>query len=216
MRSQASKLGRRINVLPEQPYNPLDKKNLGVSVADALLDRVPVPLPPASFVGAGVYAIYYTGAFPEYAAIASSNRQSRFLQPIYVGRAVPPGRRKGGFSSDAGPGRVLASRLKKHASSIEVAKNLKLEDFWCRFLVVDDIWIPLGESLLIDRFSPIWNKVVEGFGNNDPGKNRYNQARSPWDTIHPGRPWAEAMQPNPMKSEEILDQILAKTSTSAG
>ena len=199
-------------MLPEQPYNPLDKKNLAESVAEALLEREPVPLPPASFVGAGVYAIYYTGIFPPYEAIASNNRQGQFLQPIYVGKAVPRGRRKGGFGSEAGPGRVLASRLKKHASSIEESRNLRLEDFWCRFLVVDDIWIPLGESLLIDRYAPIWNKLIEGFGNNDPGKNRYNQARSPWDTIHPGRIWAEKMQPNPMKSEKILERIVAKTS----
>jgi hypothetical protein len=29
--------------------------------------------------------------------------------------------------------------------------------------------------------------AVDGFGNHDPGKGRYKQARSDWDVIHPGR-----------------------------
>lgn len=82
-------------------------------------------------------------------------------------------------------------------------------DFYCRYLVVDDIWIPLGESLLIDMFSPLWNMLVDGFGNHDPGKGRYNQQRSVWDMIHPGRPWAEKLQPNKKSSEEIIHQVQA-------
>ncbi len=66
-------------------YNPLDKRNLGTSVANALLRLEPVPLPaPGStirsgFVGAGVYAIYSTGEhqpFPPYARRADANRGS--------------------------------------------------------------------------------------------------------------------------------------------
>lgn len=43
-------------------------------------------------------------------------------------------------------------RLAKHADSIQLAQNLELSDFFCRFLVLDEIWIRLGESLLIQRF----------------------------------------------------------------
>ena len=32
------------------------------------------------------------------------------------------------------------------------AENLDVDDFECRYLIVDDIWIPLGETLLIGRF----------------------------------------------------------------
>ena len=39
-------------------------------------------------------------------------------------------------------------------------------------LSVDDIWIPLTESLLIERFKLVWNRVLDGFGNQDPGKER--------------------------------------------
>jgi len=191
----------------EIPYNPLDKRNLGVSVADALLARPVVDLPPPDrFIGAGIYAIYYAGDFAPYAPISSANAKGNFGKPIYVGKAVPAGARKGGFGLDADPGTVLYNRLAEHAQSIKQAStNLNLADFKCRYLVVDDIWIPLGESLLIQMFTPIWNHVVDGFGNHDPGGGRYNQQRSPWDMIHPGRSWAEKCQPN-LKTE---DQIIA-------
>ncbi|MFZ5897609.1 MAG: Eco29kI family restriction endonuclease [Bacillota bacterium] len=194
----------------ESPYNPLDKKNLGVSVAEALLNRPVEPLPPESqFIGAGVYAIYYVGDYPAYESIAEQNRDDQFACPIYVGKAVPPGARKGGFGLGDNPGKVLCDRLREHAKSIEQAKNLKPEDFFCRYLVVDDIWIPLGESLLIEMFSPIWNKVIDGFGNHDPGKGRYEQQRSYWDVLHPGRPWAEKLQDNEKTEQEILDILEA-------
>jgi hypothetical protein len=53
------------------PYNPLDKKNLGASVAEALLGRKPHPLGGLpSFHGAGIYAIYYKGDFRAYQKIS--------------------------------------------------------------------------------------------------------------------------------------------------
>ena len=140
------------------PYNPLAKRNLGVSVADALIAAPVHALPPEkAFIGAGVYAIYYAGAFPTYKTISMRNRGEKFEAPIYVGKAVPAGARKGGLGLDVPGGTVLHNRLKEHGDTIKVAPNLKLSYFFCRFLVVDDIWIPLGESLLIERFKPVWN-----------------------------------------------------------
>ena len=46
-----------------EPFNPLDKRHLGESVAEALLKTAPVALPPDQFIGAGVYALYYVGQF---------------------------------------------------------------------------------------------------------------------------------------------------------
>jgi len=179
-------------VTEETPYNPLDKRNLRVSVADALLALPPLPLPPAdAFAGAGIYAIYYVGAFQSYGPIMARNRDGKFALPIYVGKAVPAGARKGGFGLDIAPGQVLFNRLREHTASVQQAKNLNLADFWCRYLVVDDIWIPLGESMMIDKLVPVWNRVIDGFGNHDPGKGRYRQRRSHWDVLHPGRDWAE-------------------------
>ncbi len=73
--------------------------------------------------------------------------------------------------------------------------------------MVDDIWIPLAESLLIERFSPVWNKRIDGFGNHDPGSGRHGQQKSQWDTIHPGRPWVTNLKDNYRSVGEIREQI---------
>lgn len=101
-------------------------------------------------------------------------------------------------------GTALFDRLREHAASIEQCRNLSLEDFQCRYLISDDIWIPLGESLAIERFRPVWNVVVDGFGNHDPGAGRRRQERSRWDTVHPGRAWAEQLQANRQTDRELL------------
>jgi hypothetical protein len=169
-------------------FNPLDKRNLGQSVAAALLDQPLDPLPPeTSFTGAGIYAIYYAGAFAAYTGLGSE-------RPIYVGKAVPPGARTGRFGLDTDPGTALFGRLSEHARSIDQAENLDLKDFRCRYLLTDDIWIPLGESLLIQMMRPPWNLVVDGFGNHDPGAGRAGQQRSAWDELHPGRSWARLLR----------------------
>jgi hypothetical protein len=176
------------------PYNPLAKVNLGRSVADALLVSPPIDLAHVpELIGAGVYALYYTGSFEPYLPVAERNRNGLFGQPIYVGKAVPKGARKGGLSFDASTGRALRDRLRQHAGSISEAINLDLEDFYFRSLVVDDIWIPLGENMMIEQFKPIWNLVIDGFGNKDPGERRRNQFRSPWDIVHPGRRFVEKL-----------------------
>ncbi len=189
-----------------KPFNPLDKKNLAMSVAKELLARPLEALPTQPFIGAGVYAIYYTGKhrpYPLYQSIAVNNPYDQDAEPIYVGKAMPPGARTGGFGLDTNPGAALFHRLREHAMSIQQAKNLSLDDFLCRYLIVDDIWIPLAEALLIDMFAPVWNTVIPGFGNHDPGRGRHKQQRSSWDTLHPGRPWAAMLQPNAKSAAEI-------------
>lgn len=175
------------------PFNPLNRENLAASVAEALLESDPKPLGDlAPFFGVGIYAIYYTGDFPAYDWISRSNRDGQWLAPIYVGKAVPKGARKGNPLRQAGANqRELSGRLKEHADSIRVATStLRIEDFHARYLVVEDIWIPLAEALMITHFAPIWNNPVEGFGNHDPGAGRYEGLRPRWDVLHPGRPWA--------------------------
>jgi len=109
------------------PYNPLDKMNLGRSVAEALLLSPVMPLANvADLAGAGVYAIYYTGTFESCAPVAEKNQSGIFEQPIYVGKAVPKGARKGGLTFDASKGRALRDRLRQHAGSISEATNIDL------------------------------------------------------------------------------------------
>lgn len=175
----------------EGPYNPLDKLNLARSIEAELLKR---PVDPLSSIdhleGAGVYVIYYDGPFPAYAPLSAANRGGKFRKPIYVGKAIPKGGRKGGLSKDASVGRALAERLKQHAGSIEEVMNLDITHFRLRHLVVDDIWIPLGENMLIETYKPVWNRAIDGFGNKDPGRRRATQYKSPWDVLHPGRAFA--------------------------
>jgi hypothetical protein len=193
-----------------EPYNPLAKINLGRSVAEALLLQPTAPLSQtAGLIGAGVYAIYYTGEFLAYAPVSAKNQADQFSQPIYVGKAVPRGARKGGLTFDASTGTGLRDRLRKHARSITAAQNLALADFRFRSMVVDDIWIPLGENMLIEQFQPIWNRVIDGFGNNDPGMGRLRQVRSPWDVLHPGRPEAVKLATGDSTPEMIVARLNA-------
>lgn len=196
--------------MSEQPYNPLDKRNLGASVAEAMLGREVHALGKlAAFKGAGIYAIYYTGTFDAYKAFRERNAEEKWQAPIYVGKAVPAGARKGNVGlNSTGETTVLFKRLLEHAESINVTENLSINDFHCRYLVVDDIWIPLGESLLIAKFAPVWNTLVDGFGNHDPGAGRYQGLRPRWDVLHPGRAWAAKCQQRPESADQIKADVV--------
>ena len=202
-----------------KPYNPLEKENLGKSVADSLLQQEPIALSKLKrFPGAGVYVIYYTGQFDAYAPYRQWNRSAEDLNvPIYVGKAIPTGGRKGNVDPEiSARGAALFSRLEEHRKSIQQAINLELEDFWFRYLVVDDIWIPLGESLLIQRFRPLWNCRIDGFGNHDPGAGRHAGAKPAWDTLHPGRTWASRCAPSKLSELHILQHVTEYWSTYRG
>ena len=121
--------------------------------------------------------------------ISAANKDS-WKCPIYIGKAVPPGSRKGKVGlTETVPGPDLYKRLREHAKSISNTASLNLDHFRCRFLVTDEIWIALGESVLLRKFKPLWNSWVPGFGNHTPGEGRPKQAHSKWDRLHPGRSW---------------------------
>ena len=148
----------------QQPYNPLDRIHLGESVVHALLACPVVALPPPEpFIGVGIYALYYMGDFPSYRRITEQNVHDAWAKPIYASKVVPEDARRGGYGLGESPGEVLYRRLREHAASIQQATNLSLGDFACRYLVVDDIWIPLAESLLISMFTLLWNYYPRWF-----------------------------------------------------
>lgn len=197
----------------QEPYNPLEKVNLGISVAEAMLAQEAQPLTSLEqFNGAGIYALYYVGKFPPYEKLSHVNRTQGIKTPIYVGKAIPEGGRKGQIVapslSGVRPTKALYKRLMEHAESIR-STQLSVDDFYCRYLVVDDIWIPLGESLLIAKFSPLWNLLLDGFGNHDPGKGRYNGLVPKWDVLHPGRSWAQRCQPRFETAKQIAIEVQA-------
>ncbi|MCY4612237.1 MAG: Eco29kI family restriction endonuclease [Nitrospira sp.] len=172
-------------------YDPLDYDNLARSVVTALFESASTALPPTEkFSGSGVYALYYTGSLPFYSHIASSDLR----EPIYVGKAVPTGTRKGNRQVDSESSAEFHRRLHDHAKSIEQAENLDLVEFQVRYLVVMPVWITLAERFLINHFRPVRNTVIEGFGNHDPGRGRLAMRRPHWDIVHPGRPWAAKLQ----------------------
>lgn len=192
----------------DKPYNPLDKANLASSIENAILKRPCVPLSNTDKVeGAGVYAIYYRGPFQHYTRLAELNLDT-CTQPIYVGKAIPKGGRKGGLSTPERATRsALSSRLRKHAATIRATKTLDINDFRFRYIVLDDIWIPLGENILIETFKPLWNIAVDGFGINDPGSGRAAQRRSSWDVLHPGRGYADRLTGGATDLAAVLGRI---------
>src|SRR5258706_2262617 len=139
------------------PYNPLSKRNIAASICSKLLHQPPEEMPLERFKGAGIYLLYYTGQFAPYVKISAANQKKKFAQPIYVGKAIPAGGRKGLEGFDVPHGYVLSNRINQHADSVRAAKNLSLSEFRCRWLVVDEVFIPLAESLLISHFKPLWN-----------------------------------------------------------
>ena len=166
--------------------------------------------PQERFEGAGIYALYYTGPFSAYRLIAERNQDGRFEMPIYVGKAVREGSRKGGSAPESTT-RKRHARLRDHARSLDQAENLNLENFHFRYLVLDDIWIPLGEALTIDTFAPVWNKIIDGFGIHTPGKGRKDQVVSAWDTLHEGRTFVKTvgLPPNPKTRTQLTREVTA-------
>ena len=166
--------------------------------------------PPQSFLGTGVYALYYTGDHPFYEKYASLNRLA-YGYPIYVGKAVPKGWRQARASdSSSTQSRELFKRLKQHSRSIDSGADLNIGHFSCRFVIFEQEgsdMIGTIEAALIKLNRPLWNIAIDGFGNHDPGKGRYEQAKSDWDVIHPGRAWAAKCNGHPKDRSKIVANI---------
>ena len=170
------------------PFNPLEKRVLGASIAEVLLTTPVYPLSQAfPLRGPGVYAIYYSGTrFAPYAPLAQQNSGGKVVWPIYVGQALPSGGRRG--IETASDDLALRNRLLKHGRSIAAAtSDFSIDDFFYRALVMDDAFIRLAETSLLVLYKPIWNNYVDGFGNNAQGSGRDASKRSRWDTLHGGR-----------------------------
>lgn len=196
--------------MTNQPYNPLQKRNLAESIVRAALEQAPRALSDTKgLIGAGVYLLYYSGNLDFYKPLASRNLDGNCELPIYIGKAIPKGGRKGGYAdeSNSSIGSALRSRLRQHHSSINEASNLDVADFRYRSLVVDEIFISLGENMLIEKYKPVWNVVIEGFGNKTPGARRQTQFRSPWDVLHPGRRFARSLAANPHPAEFYIARL---------
>lgn len=190
------------------PFNPLEKRVLGASIAEVLLTT---PVYPLSYAfplrGPGVYAIYYSGnRFAPYVPLAQQNSGGKAVWPIYVGQALPSGGRRGIETASDDP--ALRNRLMKHARSIAAAtSDFGIDDFSYRALVMDDAFIRLAETSLLVLYKPIWNNFVDGFGNNAQGSGRDASKRSRWDTLHGGRSQAVIHADRGETREQLMAEI---------
>ncbi|MDR1767392.1 MAG: Eco29kI family restriction endonuclease, partial [Propionibacteriaceae bacterium] len=95
-----------------EPFNPLAMESLAHSIVTRMTEMTPVPLDDVPlFPGAGLYAIYYHGEFPAYADLAALNRPVATV-PIYVGKSVPAGGRKGVEVAASTDTKALANRVR--------------------------------------------------------------------------------------------------------
>lgn len=159
------------------------------------------------FWGSGVYAIYYCGKDePAYAPLAHTET------PIYVGKADPVDAFADSLETQ---GQTLFRRLREHAGNI-AKTELRLEDFTYRAATIQSGMQFAVEEFMIRLFRPIWNSrvgVCHGLGKHgDSAKTRANK-RSPWDTMHPGRKWAEDTGANQVERHEIVERITKHFST---
>lgn len=186
---------------PEAIFDPSDPDLLGRIAALAVVAQERHDLESLkAFYGSGVYAIYYNGAHPAYVEVAETET------PLYVGKADPE-KPKALTPKEQGP--KLFKRLREHARSIRRAENLDVADFQCRFLVVQSGWESAAEKHLIQLFRPVWNneiKICFGIGKHGDDDETRDNGRSPWDTLHPGRPWATN---EPQKSVEQIEEEIA-------
>jgi hypothetical protein len=169
---------------PYSPFDPLAVENIGVTLAVELLERPLYAFPPEEkFPGAGVYALYYEGPHPAYKQLLELDN-GRIKYPVYIGQAVRE-KASQGFSARPTSKAQLFNRIRKHARSVEQVENLDVVDFKCRFLVLNDAYIGLAESVMIMAFRPPWNGM--GLGSNPVGGPRMRGLPSLWDSLHPGR-----------------------------
>jgi Eco29kI restriction endonuclease len=163
------------------------------------------------FLGTGIYALYYTGTEGIYSKYGELNRLA-YNNPIYVGKAVPKGWRQSRITTSSQQSRELCNRLREHQRNLQTVPNLELGNFACRFMIFEDgssDMISTIEAALIQWHRPLWNTTLDGFGNHDPGRGRYQQAKSDWDVIHPGRAWAEKCLGTPNAENQIFQRVVS-------
>ncbi len=148
------------------------------------------PMPPPSFTGNGVYALYCTAVKGPYAKFGKEINRLAYKVPIYVGKAVPPEwRQSRQLDGSADKSTSLCSRLSQHARSIEQGKDLSLSDFACRFLPLSASEQPLANRIvefMVALYKPLWNTIVRGFSHPHFTDYADHKIHSNWEVMHNG------------------------------
>jgi hypothetical protein len=195
--------------MADSEFDPLAVENVGVTLAVELLEQPLSLMPPeAPFTGAGIYALYYGGDNDAYATLRGLDA-GRFKYPVYIGKAAGESAKQG-FSPNGSGERKLYGRIVEHSRSIDAVENLQASDFRCRYLVLNDAYIALAESVMIRMFRPPWNGM--SFGSKVVGKNRMMGEPGLWDALHPGR----GGRPSGSHRAEEAAQLIARRSAELG
>jgi len=202
MKERLQRLEREIDPvsLPEAFFDPSEPSLIGHFVALALVSQKKHYLSEITpFYGSGVYALYYERDAPVYSNISKTET------PIYVGKVDPPT----GATSIIQQKTKIFDRLREHRRNIDIVTGIELSDFRYRALAVQSGYQTAAESHLIGVFKPIWNnetKILYGIGKHGDSADTRSNNRSPWDTIHPGRKWAEG-NPEAKGAETIKSEV---------
>lgn len=195
---------------PAAVFDPANPKIIGRFISLAMVAQNREKLSAVErFYGSGIYAIYYRGPFKLYAPLAKTET------PIYVGKAGPA---VGNARTPMEQGDRLARRLEEHRRNIaKAAATISVDDFDCRYLVVQSGYETAAENYLIDLFKPVWNSetdILYGLGKHGDDADTRANKRSPWDTVHAGREWAVKSKQDARTVVEIsadLDKHFAET-----
>lgn len=197
--AEIAELTRRTDAIkmPDAVFDPGNPETVGMFVALALACQPKRSLGDIhDFYGAGVYAVYYVGAFAAYAPVSGTET------PVYVGQAI----------TSTARGTDLVKRLLEHRKNIERATgSIDASGFEYRALVVQRGWESGAENFLINLFKPIWNKqtkILYGFGKHGDSSDTRRNKRSPWDTLHPGRAWAAKGEAGNAKDKAEILRLL--------
>lgn len=196
----SAELDNQVGVLshvrrPRRFFDPSLPSTIGRLVTLALIAQDPEPLGTITDVyGSGVYAIYYHGSEPLYAAISGTET------PIYVGKADPaspnaetPTQQKAQLSKRLCEHKRTIATVEAYAQAYPAKHRIGLGDFHCRRLVCATNAQLVAEQTLIDHFLPVWNsemKICWGFSKHGDKATTRSNARSPWHVVHPGVRWA--------------------------
>lgn len=210
-RLQTAAAGLDPVIRPHFTFDPTDPATAGRIVALTMVAQARYPLSRVPvFYGTGVYALYYKGIegakgwCPPYAPLSGTEH------PIYVGKADPV---NPAAKEPMSQGQKLAARLREHAKTIGKAKTtLDLDNFECRFLIVQTGFQTSAERYLIDFFKPIWNsetKICFGMSKHGDSAETRGNGRSPWHTMHPGVSWSDNERLVDQKPREQIENEIA-------
>ncbi|HQT89954.1 MAG TPA: Eco29kI family restriction endonuclease [Acidiphilium sp.] len=207
--------------MPDNVFDPTAPDVAAWTVVLALVAQDKVPL--ANIIpeyGAGVYALYYHGDHPAYAAVSGKET------PLYVGKADPP---RTAVADVRSHGMTLSSRLLDHRRQVMTVANyaaqhieellgkgldgLRLEDFDCRKLACAPGVQLTAEARLINLFRPLWNSNFNvAYGISKHGDIQRKHPKSPWDVLHPGRAWATGLDENgvPFPNQDTSESVMAR------